>query len=351
MIKFHCSVCNKKLGVPDSYAGKRVKCPQCGSPIEVAQPRPDAVPVGVEDLLAGPDFGIWSDEILTAAAEPKPKKVRPIRTCKNCNAAISEGTEFCPVCSAQIAAKAKPLPQKPPTKLKTFWYDLLKLLSPVSSLGDGINFFILFILNVYSDLPLPGILLGSSRLVVGGYIYAYLFNVLLEAADGNNGLPDFHAISSLWEDCIRPAWLFSYSMFYACLPAYVITVVCVFLLSPGIEPVELFSGRSIIIAIFAGLFFWPMVVLNIALGDSFLVRPDKVFLSIIRMFIPYLIACFWLYVSAILIFLSFTQYPVQAFSDVFTVFIFVTVVELVVQIYAMRVIGLLYRHYREHLDW
>jgi len=351
MIKFHCSVCNKKLGVPDSYAGKRVKCPQCGSAIEVAQPKPDAVPVGVEDFLTGPDFGIWSDEILTAAAEPKPKKVRPIITCKNCNAAISEDTEFCPVCSVEIAAKAKPLPKKPPTRLRNFWYDLLKMFSPVSSFGDGINFVIVFILYVYSNLPLPGILLGSSRGLIGGYIYAYFFNVLLEAANGNNSLPDLHAISSFWEDCIRPAWLFSYSMFYACLPAYVITVACVYLWSPGIGPAELFAGRSIVIAIFSGLFFWPMVVLNIALGDSFLVRFDKVLLSIIRMFVPYLIACFWLYVSAILVFLSFAKYTMNSFSNGFIVSILVILAEMVVQIYSMRVIGLLYRHYREHLDW
>jgi DNA-directed RNA polymerase subunit RPC12/RpoP len=29
MIKFHCSSCQKKLGVSDEYAGRRVRCPKC----------------------------------------------------------------------------------------------------------------------------------------------------------------------------------------------------------------------------------------------------------------------------------------------------------------------------------
>lgn len=35
MIKFRCPACQKKIGVPDSYAGKHVKCPQCGKSAEV----------------------------------------------------------------------------------------------------------------------------------------------------------------------------------------------------------------------------------------------------------------------------------------------------------------------------
>jgi hypothetical protein len=32
MIKFNCSSCQKKLGVPDEYAGRRVRCPKCEEP-------------------------------------------------------------------------------------------------------------------------------------------------------------------------------------------------------------------------------------------------------------------------------------------------------------------------------
>ena len=38
MIKFRCSSCQQKLGVPDEYAGRRVKCNKCGQPAIVAHP-------------------------------------------------------------------------------------------------------------------------------------------------------------------------------------------------------------------------------------------------------------------------------------------------------------------------
>ena len=35
MIKFRCALCEQKVGVPDEYAGKQVKCPGCGQPLQV----------------------------------------------------------------------------------------------------------------------------------------------------------------------------------------------------------------------------------------------------------------------------------------------------------------------------
>lgn len=38
MLKFRCSNCQQKLGVPDEYAGRRVKCNKCGQPSTVPHP-------------------------------------------------------------------------------------------------------------------------------------------------------------------------------------------------------------------------------------------------------------------------------------------------------------------------
>jgi hypothetical protein len=35
MIKFRCALCEQKIGVPDEHAGKQVKCPGCGQPVQV----------------------------------------------------------------------------------------------------------------------------------------------------------------------------------------------------------------------------------------------------------------------------------------------------------------------------
>ncbi|QNN21680.1 CvpA family protein [Planctomycetales bacterium ZRK34] len=40
MIKFRCTECTQKIGVPESFAGKRCKCPHCGKPNQIPQPQP-----------------------------------------------------------------------------------------------------------------------------------------------------------------------------------------------------------------------------------------------------------------------------------------------------------------------
>lgn len=40
MIKFKCGNCNHRIGAPDKYAGKRVRCPKCGAAITVSEPAP-----------------------------------------------------------------------------------------------------------------------------------------------------------------------------------------------------------------------------------------------------------------------------------------------------------------------
>ena len=51
MIKFYCPHCNQKLGVPDEYAGKRVRCSKCQQPSLVPQPQLVGSAAGIEDLL------------------------------------------------------------------------------------------------------------------------------------------------------------------------------------------------------------------------------------------------------------------------------------------------------------
>lgn len=56
MVKFRCEHCQKKLGVPDEHAGKRVRCPQCGQPVEVPQPE--------EELLNEIE---WQEDLLDSS--------------------------------------------------------------------------------------------------------------------------------------------------------------------------------------------------------------------------------------------------------------------------------------------
>ena len=95
MIKFRCSHCSQKLGVPDEYAGRRVKCNKCGQPATVPhpvvleevppKPKPAPEPDGMDilsdlDGLADPQDDVRQEAIRMAGNQ---------RTAKNAKAAVS----------------------------------------------------------------------------------------------------------------------------------------------------------------------------------------------------------------------------------------------------------------------
>jgi len=158
------------------------------------------------------------------------------------------------------------------------------------------------------------------------------------------------SITDWWHDVVRPLLLFSVSMLYACLPVFIVIFVCfryVFT-GPRTSPVSIVT--MLIIAVASGLLFWPMLILNMALGDSFFPRPHRVILSIIRALGPYLACCACLYVSAALVYYSTASAAMET-QSVIVLALALQIAGLCVEIYAMRAIGLLYRHYEQHMDW
>lgn len=106
MIRFRCESCKRKIGVPDEYAGKAVRCPQCKQPANVpasstvapsspnkvsvsptkkapppaAPPRPVPPPVSAEPALAASDDGLDSLEVVDE--EPRSEAV-PLASIKD----------------------------------------------------------------------------------------------------------------------------------------------------------------------------------------------------------------------------------------------------------------------------
>ncbi len=69
MIKFHCSGCQKKIGVPENYAGKMVRCPQCKEPAKVPVPAPPAQVAQPVAAASQENELIWTDDLLKGAAQ------------------------------------------------------------------------------------------------------------------------------------------------------------------------------------------------------------------------------------------------------------------------------------------
>lgn len=104
MIKFRCSICDKKIGVPDEYAGKQVACPECSQPAVVPELAAPDEPV----LGAPPDDGIWSDDVL-AASSPSASATAQVTadapgpvTCPSCGAALDAGDALCRQCGQSL---------------------------------------------------------------------------------------------------------------------------------------------------------------------------------------------------------------------------------------------------------
>jgi len=56
MIKFHCPSCSQKLGVPDDYAGKRIRCSKCSQPTLVPRPEIALPPTEAKSQTTGATF-------------------------------------------------------------------------------------------------------------------------------------------------------------------------------------------------------------------------------------------------------------------------------------------------------
>jgi hypothetical protein len=433
MIKFYCTRCDKKLGVPDEFAGKRVRCPRCKQPVTVPELEIEPVEEPMPDFL-GSDDPLVSDhgsdiappkfdfplqpETETppapAAQTPAPKKPTSVR-CPKCLTVIPDGSEFCITCGHPAPMPAVEGEKDKPKKSgilrsipmgKGFVTDLISMLSPMKSGSDMITFFVLFLMHLFVNAPIPIPFIGWIKLIIYGYIYTFLFDVLLETANGNNNLPHFE-VPDNFGDLIRPYLQIIASSLCAFLPFLVWLVATIYSAwnqptsvsdsdysdttveqneyrydsespvkdpnkpdvsqdSYGVDgsmgkPYEHDESASMAwmlpVGLFcAGMFFWPMIVLNIVLGNTYFPNPIKVFQNIGRAVKPYLICCGIMYLTSALIWLSIFKFTIKGILDGSSFILILGAISalvgsLYIEIYAMRALGLLYRHYEDRLDW
>jgi DNA-directed RNA polymerase subunit RPC12/RpoP len=73
MFKFRCIHCDKKIAVPTEFAGKPLRCPNCGDPMIVPFPSP-------EELEAAEEIGF--------SVRQAPSMALSSRACKQCGAIL-----------------------------------------------------------------------------------------------------------------------------------------------------------------------------------------------------------------------------------------------------------------------
>ena len=385
MIKFRCSGCSKKIGVPAEYATKRIRCPRCKDVLVIPALELELEPVGAiepaavieppvsqgvmaksesddQDELepASPDETIWTDEMLASSVSAMATtQDKDVVHCDNCSVIVVDG-ETCQMCGhpvqKEVQSELSSLPdsnaysndQQAPQKT-SFIKDLGRFLTPIRDFSDGVTFVMILLLSLFINYPIVFPFVGIAKIMAGGIVCSFMINVMLETANGNGHLPSPANLPETWTEIIRPYYQLLISVFYAFLPG--IIVFLIYYITSGAEEIGPVGKKVILGAMLSCLFFWPMIILVIALRDSFFIRPDKLVVSILRTFIPYIICCACLYAAVAAMFLSIAMYASKGQGGLIVAAITAQVGGLSIQIYAMRVMGLLYRYYGDRLDW
>jgi hypothetical protein len=193
---------------------------------------------------------------------------------------------------------------------------------------------------VASFVPLLGLLaLIILTIGVGGYLFAFLKNVLVSSAQGDDLVPGWPDVTSPWE--------FAANFFQ-------LVVLYLFCFGPALLWARLAPdgltawGGGLLVGL--GAFYFPMALVGVALSDSIAgVNPVVIVPSILRIVGQYLIVC------ALMVCLVAVQLAGEWLARALPVPILPTFGMQFITLYLVivigRVLGVLYYVNRERLGW
>jgi len=251
---------------------------------------------------------------------------------------------------------------------RSFWPDLVASFIFFMNPGNLIAFISLATASVLVAFVQIIPFLGCFTVVlvwgVNAYICAFLLATVRETAAGEDDLPAVW-ISSVWDDLVLPGLQFAGTWLFVLLPA--IALACYVWWEAGDPDLEIFSvrtawqgkglARAVPVLMLAGLFFWPTVVLAVAIGGTFAgLWPHVVIRTALCAPLAYLAICAALITSYVLSTLPTNPSVVAAagpttLSSLAGFWVASEVAGLYSSIVSMRVIGLFYRHYKHRFPW
>ncbi len=345
-IKVSCNQCGYVFLIDGRFAGRAFRCPNCDGIIKTTRPTRRAGEGESESKSAVDENQLWPGV---------PESKKPSTPSEEVQSG-ADGTVFD---SDKYETTAKPYEPS-----SAFRRDLLRFITPIQTAGELPTFICMLVLFV--AWPFMGVISFCCcwgifiQLAFGGCFCSFFFSIITDTAEGCDELPYLgslkEALEHPWSQIIVPLTSFLAALFYCALPCMIIASIY----SSITNDIEITNQpiRFILSVIFfAGLFFWPMVALILAFDQlTLLFRPDIIFRSIIAIWKPYLMA--WVALLIAFGVLFFEQSKMPNFQEVGLEltpkvygFVALQLVGLIVFIYAMRVIGLLYRHFDDRLLW
>ena len=341
--------CGAKYKVPESSLGKRARCKKCGETFKV-EVREDADQMlSLEDLA---DLAEGAAEA-RAASEAQPPIApsiapapRPFSAASPAGDAMSEadhaGTQ------SGLAAYFKALPRAftYPTRIRNAGVLLACWIAlTVALIGGGV---------LLSTGGVRASCLGMVVFVtIEGAFAALCFNTVHQSADGEDDLPAFSLFVSMdewWSANIVPFFAFMLTCVISIGPALAHFIYCAVNVAPAgmIAPSDLVITLGLLAT---GLFFWPMLVLALTMGDfRGMSRVGAMFATIGQTFPAYVCTLLLVYgCAAVLIFVGANNQGDETSGIALVVTILG--VRAYVQIAAMRGIGIYYRSFQDRFDW
>jgi DNA-directed RNA polymerase subunit RPC12/RpoP len=370
--EIRCGSCGGSFTLEGIEAGSILNCPYCQSRIRL-QHQPTS-PVQ-ERTDTNPEEEIW------------PELVHPDEISKPSDSTVVVAY------SAEKSSETEEsgfLEESKYDPEAEFRRDLVRFIVPCRTLGEAATLLIMAILfavwpflNMFSFFCCLNWLIQVAML---GCFCTFFAEIITETARGGDQLPYFGSISAaldnFWSEIVVPTSNFVLAVVYCQIPAILIRAIFMIISKPGystdtssgrlVDPnaitvqiqnaansFDIFSQGILTAAIIIGIFFSPMVFLILSFDRiQLLFRPDLIWEAIRRILKPYLLGWISILIGGGIYWLTSSLLPEQDFQEyargnyvhIAMVAVLFTV-DLLVFIYAMRVVGLLYRHYEHLLPW
>ena len=301
-IEFNCPNCNSVIAFADQHAGKRAKCTTCGQGFVIPQKNYE-----------------------------KASKVKPPKE-----------------------EKGDPIPGFYQAVLVDNW----KVFTNIKNI-TGFAFIITAVVFKYFTSNLNFVMTMPSksrpfdiyvplgyvcRGISWGFLFWYYREIIYFIGFDQDEFPEVALegfYSFVWKIFSSVYTLFSIFL-VTCLPALVIYLVFENIFSE--MPILFYSLITI------GTFLVPAAIINMAVGkDLTLLRPDYLIIEAFGALGPYILI-FVLFLIAIILQANVKQYQAGTTSGIGT-FLLLNLAVQMVFVYAMRAIGLFYRHYSCHMPW
>jgi len=241
--------------------------------------------------------------------------------------------------------------------------------------GNLVTFVIVWVIMSFQLLLVLAWCYGYlGMLIIQFWFMAFCMNAVLDGAAGEDDLTQPNITSGWLDDIVVPGFKFLLTLVIVRLPAVIYLLITAMPRGIGLDelaevskavfmdPFEVLGEESSAgeITVLGGLylggaFFWPMVMLIVAVGGiAGLLRIDLILKTVIKSFPAYLCTVVLVYISLLLpamytaAGLAVTEFSL---SGTLLLLFFARGVEIYATILAMRVIGLYYHHFKHRFAW